>query len=143
LKKICFDSFDLGKKSYQKVLLPDHRKEDVTILYLSVPRDCLCSTYGHDIWIMKIYENKESWTKLFSVSYIWDPSYKWYYLTKAFYMFEDRQVLLILQSSGEWSLKLIVYDPRIGTFKFQDKSIYDTISPCTKFCIESLISHCS
>jgi hypothetical protein len=42
-------------------------------------------------------------------------------------MFEDDQVLLMLRSSGEWSLKLTVYNPRIGTFKFQDKSIYDTL----------------
>jgi hypothetical protein len=56
-----------------------------------------------------------------SLSIVRDPS-KWYYLTKAFYMFEDEQVLLMLRSSGEWSMKLTVYNPKIGTFKFQDKT---------------------
>ncbi|CAJ2658999.1 unnamed protein product [Trifolium pratense] len=144
-EKSCFVvSLDLGKESYQKVLLPDHREEDVTISYLSVLRDCLCMMYGHDIWIMKEYGNKESWTKLFSVSYMQDHPSESYYLTKAFYMFEDDQVLL--QYFGDLGLKLIVYDPRIGTFKFikfENKSIYNMISPCTEFCIESLISPCS
>ncbi|GAU47965.1 hypothetical protein TSUD_280240 [Trifolium subterraneum] len=143
-ERSCFIvSLDLGKESYRKVVLPDHRKEDVTILYLSVLRDCLCMIYGHDIWIMKEYGNNESWTKLFTVSYMQDPSMS-YYLTKAFYMFEDDQVLL--QSFGDLRLKLIVYDPKIGTFKFikfQNKSICDMISRSTEFCLESLISPCS
>jgi hypothetical protein len=99
--------------------------------------------YGHEVWIMKEYGNEDSWTKLFTVSYMRDPS-KSYYLTKAVYMFEDGQVLL--QSLGDWYSKLIVYDPRIGTFKFvkfQNKRVYDPISVNgPEVCLESLISPC-
>jgi hypothetical protein len=36
------------------------REIDVSLLYLSVLRDCLCMMYGHDVWIMKEYGNEES-----------------------------------------------------------------------------------
>jgi predicted ribosome quality control (RQC) complex YloA/Tae2 family protein len=61
-----------------------------------------------------------------------------YILTKAIYMFEDDQVLLELKVDGDSHKRLIVYDPRINTFKFtnyQKKSVYDS-----EVCVESLIS---
>ncbi|CAJ2639680.1 unnamed protein product [Trifolium pratense] len=138
----CFIvSLDLGKESFQKILLPDYGEEDVSILYLSVLRDCLCMMYGHDVWIMKEFGNKESWTKLFSVSDMRDPS-KSSYLTKTVYTFDDGQVLL--QALVDRNSKLIVYDPRIDTFKFskfQINNVYDPTSPDgPEVCIESLIS---
>ncbi|KAK2441372.1 F-box/kelch-repeat protein [Trifolium repens] len=142
----CFIvSLDLGKESFRKVLLPDLEEVDASMLYLSVLRDCLCMTYDHDVWIMKDYGNKESWTKLFTVSYMRDPS-KSYDLTEIVYMFEDGQVLL-QTLGGDWYSKLILYDPRIGTFKFiefQNNNICDPIArDGPKVCIESLISPCS
>ncbi|MCH96681.1 F-box family protein [Trifolium medium] len=141
----CFIvSLDLGKESFQKILLPDFGEVDWSILYVSVLRDCLCMMYGHDVWIMKEYGNTESWTKLFSVSYMGDPS-KSYHLTNTVYTFEDGQVLL--KSLVDWNSKLIVYDPRIGTFKFskfQNNNVYDPTYPHgPEVCIESLISPCS
>jgi hypothetical protein len=35
---------------------------------LGVLRECLCMISGHDVWVMKEYGNKESLTKLFTVS---------------------------------------------------------------------------
>jgi F-box interacting protein len=141
----CFIvSLDLGKESFRKVSLPDYYGEiDESLLFLSVLRDSLCLMYGHEVWIMKEYGNEDSWTKLFTVSYMRDPS-KSYYLTKAVYMFEDGQVLFEFSKDG--LLNMIVHDPRIGTIKnikFQDKSVYN--SPFDSYpvvCIESLISPC-
>jgi F-box interacting protein len=140
-------SLDLGNESYQKILPPDYGEVHVIALSLGVLRDCLCMISGHDIWIMKEYGNQESWTKLFSVSYIRDPS-KLYFLTKALYTFENGQVLL--ESWGGWYKKLNVYDPKIGTFrfiKFQNESVYDPggwdFVDGPEICIESLISPCS
>jgi hypothetical protein len=68
-----------------------------------------------------------------------DPS-KSYALNKAIYIFEDGQVLL--ESHGDWGLKLIVYDPKINTFKFtkfQNKSVYNSRYHEPEVAIESLI----
>jgi F-box interacting protein len=64
-------SFDLGNESYQKILLPDYG-EVMRVLSLSVLRDCLCMIINHDVWVMKDYGHTESWTKLFTVSYMQD-----------------------------------------------------------------------
>jgi hypothetical protein len=66
-----------------------------------------------------------------------DPNMS-YILSKALYMFEDDQVLFELKVDGDSHRKLIVYDPRINTFKFtnyQNKSIF-----APQVCVESLIS---
>ncbi|GAU16392.1 hypothetical protein TSUD_117410 [Trifolium subterraneum] len=139
-------SLNLGNESYQKVLPPDYGEVHMIALSLGVLRDCLCMISGLDIWIMKEYGNKESWTKLFSVSYIQDTS-TLYFLTKALYTFEDGQVLL--ESRGDWYKKLNVYDPKIGTFRFIkfQNNIYNprgqNFVDGPEICIESLISPCS
>lgn len=107
---------------------------------------------GHDVWLMKEYGNKESWTKLFTISYLKDPSMR-YSLTKVVYVYEDGQLLLQIKRPFVRP-QLIVYDPRmIGTFQFVpleksfngsrffdlDVSRYGGIVDC----IESLISPCS
>ncbi|KAI5411075.1 hypothetical protein KIW84_056282 [Lathyrus oleraceus] len=74
-------SFDLGNESYQEVLLPDNKEVNDNFMTLDVFADCLCMLCGHDIWLMKEYGNKESWTKLFTISYLENPSMR-YSLTK-------------------------------------------------------------
>jgi len=61
-------SLDLGSESYQKVLLPDDGEVDAYIPHLTVLKDCLCMLSGDDVWVMKEYRNKESWTKLLTIS---------------------------------------------------------------------------
>jgi F-box interacting protein len=130
-------SFDLGNESYQKILLPDYGEVVIHNLSLSVLGDCLCMIFNRDVWVMKEYRHTKSWSKLFTVSYMQDPNMS-YILTKAIYMFEDDQVLFELKVDGDSHRKLIVYDPRINTFKFtnyQNKSIF-----APQVCVESLIS---
>ncbi|XP_058775511.1 F-box/kelch-repeat protein At3g23880-like [Vicia villosa] len=150
-------SLDLGNESYQKLLLPPDYAEVNTnsflALTLDVFRDCLCiiSGHDHDVWLMKEYGKKESWTKLFTISYKQDPSLS-FFLEKVIYVFEDGQVLLQIKMPF-FRPQLIVYHPRIATFKFVTfpKSFCDSRSgvlDVSKYgglvvCIDSLISPCS
>jgi F-box interacting protein len=138
----CFIvSLDLKNESYQKVLLPDFGDvPDVyTWLTMSVFRDCLCVATGHDVsgmkdvWVMKEYGNKESWTKLFTISNAVDPTISYAYV-KLVYVFEDNQVLL--KFTGNFELNLFVYNYGSGTFKFTN------FQNIPEVCVESLISPC-
>jgi hypothetical protein len=94
---------------------------------------------------MKEYGNKESWTKLFTVSYMPDPS-KYYIFTKALCIFDNHHQLL-LESTRDWGTnwdtKLIIHDSRNSTFRFtnfSDQSAYSPRNGSPEVCIESLIS---
>jgi len=129
----CFIvSFDLEDESYQEILMPDYGEVDAYDLSLGVLRDSLCMISDHDVWVMKEYGNKDSWTKLFTVS---DKCYAY---INAMCMFEDDQVLIEYRTRRYWKKKLIVYDPRNDTFKFtmfENENSYDQ-----EICVESLIS---
>jgi F-box interacting protein len=67
-------SLDLGNESYQEFLPPDYGGKVGHALILDVLRDCLC-IFTHidifsEVWIMKEYGNRESWTKLFGVPFM-------------------------------------------------------------------------
>ncbi|GAU24913.1 hypothetical protein TSUD_116380 [Trifolium subterraneum] len=132
----CFiASFDLGKESYQKVLLlDDYGEVDKYTLHLSVFRDCLCLISGEDVWVMKEYGNKESWTKLFTISYLRDPRTSSYSYLGATNVFEDGQVLLVCEGYDTW--KYISYHCKNDTAKCIEFEI------TLEACIESLISPC-
>ena len=135
-KEIQIVSLDLGNESYKQVLLPN--EVDVSTLrhHLGVMKDCLCLVFGHDVWIMKEHGNKDSWTKLYSVSYMRDhPSS--YATIEVLHVFEDGRVLLDSISTEEWTKKLVFYNSRNGTTKFSEPKIIHDV------CIESLISPCS
>ncbi|KEH32866.1 F-box protein interaction domain protein [Medicago truncatula] len=135
--KIQIFSLDLGSETYKEVLLP--REVDASTLHsqlhsqLGVLRDCLCMVFGYDVWVMKEYKNKESWSKLFTISHIPDlPTY--YGIIKVLHIFEDGQVLL--DSTNGYTWKLIFYNSRDGTYKFTEFEFRCEV------CVESLISPC-
>ncbi|XP_058784939.1 F-box/kelch-repeat protein At3g23880-like [Vicia villosa] len=144
-------SLDLRNESYQKVLLPDNVEVNDNSLTLDVSSDCLCMISGHDVWLMKEYGKKESWNKLFTISYTHNPRLS-YSFTKVVYIFEDGQVLLQIKMAFVRP-QLMIYDPRIATFKFVtfQKSFYGSRFfdlDVSKYgglvvSIESLISPCS
>ncbi|KAL2579985.1 hypothetical protein GLYMA_15G101700v4 [Glycine max] len=129
-------SLDLHKESYEEVLQPYYGVAVVN-LTLGVLRDCLC-VLSHadtflDVWLMKDYGNKESWTKLFRVPYMGISDS--YLYTKALCISEDDQVLM------EFNSELAVYNSRNGTSKIPDiQDIYMYMTP--EVYIESLISPC-
>ncbi|RHN72394.1 hypothetical protein MtrunA17_Chr2g0287191 [Medicago truncatula] len=86
---------------------------NVEALTLEVLMDCMCllchSGTFSDVWVMKEFGNENSWARLFRVPYMEGVGSGPY--TKAFYVYEDDQVLLECQS------KLVLYNSRDGTFK--------------------------
>jgi F-box interacting protein len=132
--KIQIVSLDLENESYKEVLLPKEVDASTLHFYLGVLRDCLCVVIGHDVWVMKEHGNEDSWSKLFTVSYIQDLPTS-HANIKVVHMFEDGQVLLKSIEGGTW--KLIFYNSRNGTYKStQFENTWEV-------CVESLISPCS
>ncbi|RHN65299.1 putative F-box associated interaction domain-containing protein [Medicago truncatula] len=128
---LCIASFDLGNKSNQEVSLLAYVEVYAYPFGLGVLRDCLCMIIGHDVWVMKEHGNKESWTKLFTISYL--PIT--YIIIDIVNIFEENQVLL--KCTGKYGTrKWIIYNSINGTFA------------CTRLenalevevCVESLIS---
>ncbi|KAF5474931.1 hypothetical protein F2P56_006783 [Juglans regia] len=65
-------AFDLGVEEFRIVPLPDHVDQGFE-MDLAVLEGCLCLLFNYDndyvdVWVMKEYGLKESWTKLFNVS---------------------------------------------------------------------------
>ncbi|XP_057430752.1 F-box/kelch-repeat protein At3g23880-like [Lotus japonicus] len=133
-------SQDLRKECYQKLLLPDdygHDDGGKGPLNLQVLRDCLClcvhsfDSGSCDIWFMKEYGSKESWTKLFIVP---NPD-GCFSFTKPFHISKEDEVLVI-------KLEIIyLYNSRDNTFKiYPIQNIEDWMIPVVY--VESLISPC-
>ncbi|KEH33120.1 putative F-box domain, galactose oxidase/kelch, beta-propeller, F-box associated interaction [Medicago truncatula] len=130
-------SLDLNKESYQHLLLPDS-ENDLWILH--VVRDCLglfgTGDMSLDVWIMKDYGNKESWTKLYSVPNMQDRGLEAY---DALYISEDDQLLVDCIEIESGNDKLVLYDSKTGTLNIPEfQNNYERI--CPNVYIESLIS---
>ncbi|RHN69125.1 putative F-box domain-containing protein [Medicago truncatula] len=122
-------------------LMPDDSVKNLKTL--GVVRDYLCifanSEMCLDIWIMKEYGNKESWTKLYSVPYV--ENWGLYAFTKALYISDEDQVLMDLHELGSIELKVGVYDFKNGILKIleiqnsnhlMDPKVYiESLSPCS------------
>lgn len=101
-------SLDLKNESYHEILQPGYGDVDVGFLTLGEFRDSLC-IFAHaksfiDVWLMKEYEKKESWNKLFTIPLIEDHL-GYYPCTKVAYIYGHEQVLLVSKS---YYLKLVV-----------------------------------
>jgi hypothetical protein len=95
--------------------------------------------YGDDVWVMREYGNKDSWTKLFTIPYIQNPRTSYRFL-KIVNIFEDDQVLLeyVDESIEEnWTWKLMVYDSKNDIIKSMEFAEYESTP---EVCVESLIS---
>lgn len=139
--KYVIVSLDLKSGLYQKLLQPDDSVKNLKTL--GVVRDYLCifanSEMCLDIWIMKEYGNKESWTKLYSVPYV--ENWGLYAFTKALYISDEDQVLMDLHELGSIELKVGVYDFKNGILKIleiqnsnhlMDPKVYiESLSPCS------------
>ena len=133
---LAIASLDLEKESYQIILIPDVNSDKYWSL--EVLRDCLCiyvtNDLDLDVWIMKEYGIKESWTKLHSVSFVGGQMCD----IRTLYIFEHDQILVELH---DWkrTQQLIVYDSKIDTFnipEFENRSLLKN----PNVYVESLIS---
>jgi F-box interacting protein len=137
-------SLDLEKESYQKIHQPDLDKDHWT---LGMFRDCLCifATNGMflDIWIMKEYGIKESWTKLYNVPYKREQYIypKTVYISdpKTVYISDDDQVLFSFNDLTNSKFMLVVYNSNNGTVKIP-KINHISDMPDPAIYVESLIS---
>jgi len=103
-------------------------------MHLEVLKDCLCIVVGRDVWVMKEHGINDSWTKLFTISYMQDlPTLN--ETIRDIRIFDDGQVLLKSKEERKW--KMIFYNSSDGTFKFYE---FENI---VEVCTESLISPCS
>ncbi|XP_058784843.1 F-box protein CPR1-like [Vicia villosa] len=138
-----FGSFHLvvprvGNQGHSYV--PDYGEVDEYNLNLGVLRDCLCVFSDYGVWLMKEYGNKESWTKLFTISYEQEDPSDSYFLANVICMFADDQVLL--ESSSNCGKKMTSYDLKTGTYKFinfQNKIVNNPWKWNLEVCSESLI----
>lgn len=127
----CIASFDLGNESNQEVSLHAYGEVYAYPFGLGVLRDCLCMIIGHDVWVMKEHRNKESWTKLFTISYL--PIT--YIIIDIVNIFEENQMLL--KCTDKYGIrKWIIYNSINGTFACT------RLENSLEVCVESLISPC-
>ncbi|KAI3823091.1 hypothetical protein L1987_04517 [Smallanthus sonchifolius] len=113
LVKLSFDwniiYLDLATETYGEVLQPvyDEGIKDLTLGSLREWLCVLCNYHGirADLWVMKVYGVRDSWTKLVSIPCLTDPGTDHFSCIS-----NDGKILLQLGS------KLIVYDSKNGTF---------------------------
>ncbi|EOX93371.1 F-box and associated interaction domains-containing protein, putative [Theobroma cacao] len=124
-------SFDLATEQFQEVPRPDcislsgRRFEQLVAL-----RGCLSSASYHDdnerleIWVMKEYNVKESWSKEFSIGAYVPPILQQddTFNNSRFYMYKKCMRVLWQLRSGEILFEcrnkaLVLYDPHCRTFK--------------------------
>ncbi|XP_071697516.1 F-box/kelch-repeat protein At3g23880-like [Rutidosis leptorrhynchoides] len=101
-------SVDLGNESYGEVPQPvyDEGKKDLSLGVLGENLSVVCVYRGKcaDVWVMKVYGEQDSWTKLVSVPYMTDPGRHQY--SAPLFFSNDGKVLLRFGS------KLVVYDSK-------------------------------
>ncbi|KAL8549318.1 hypothetical protein ACS0TY_008241 [Phlomoides rotata] len=128
-------SLDLKSEEYGMVEQPNYGVGSHDPL-LGVLRGCICvlSSYLRicgDVWVLKEYNVKESWTKVISIPYINDPG-KYLYSTP-FVMLPNGVVLL------EIGMNFIVYNPKDNSFRHLQITNADH-SIAADMYVESLVS---
>ncbi|KAJ0818342.1 putative F-box domain-containing protein [Helianthus annuus] len=126
-------SLDLAKETYGEILQPvyDEGDKDLTLGALGESLCVLCNYRGvrADVWVMKVYGVKDSWTKLVSIPYLTDPGRDQF--SVPFCISNDGKLLL------QFGSKLIVYDS-----KSSSPSEIQNADECLEACtfVESLVS---
>ncbi|XP_013467787.2 F-box/kelch-repeat protein At3g23880 [Medicago truncatula] len=135
---ITIVSLDLGKESYQDISQPDYG--DFVRLTMGVMRDFLClfsySDSFTDVWLMKIYGNKESWIKLIRLPRLRYHDYR--VSSRIVDISEDKNQVLLILIKDYRLLRWFVYDARNDIKKIIEIQGSDWVQ--SKIYVESLIS---
>ncbi|KEH17429.1 glutamine synthetase, putative [Medicago truncatula] len=105
-------------ESYEEILHPD--SGNINISTLDILRDCLCifsqkrNDSFTDVWLMKEYENKDSWIKLIRLPSFAD--YRYTLNTKIIYISNDDNHMLSMIREDR-RLNWVVYDSKNDTVK--------------------------
>ncbi|XP_076882889.1 F-box/kelch-repeat protein At3g23880-like [Bidens hawaiensis] len=126
-------SLDLATETYGEVLQPVYGEGemDLTLGALGESLCVLCNYRGSraELWVMKVYGVRDSWTKLVSIPYLTDPGRDQF--SVPFVISKDGKMLL------QFGSKLIVYDS-----KNSSSSVIQNVDECLEACtvVESLVS---
>ncbi|KVI06621.1 hypothetical protein Ccrd_015025 [Cynara cardunculus var. scolymus] len=104
-------SLDLAKETYGEVLQPvyDEGDKDLALGSLVDGLCVLCNYRGNraDVWVIKVYGVKDSWTRLASIPYVTDPGRDQFSVPLC--ISNDGKVLL------QFGSKLVLYDIKNGS----------------------------
>lgn len=129
-------SLDLATYTYAQILQPayDDQTGADKDLTLGVLQECLCVMCNYrairaDLWVMKVYGVKDSWTKLASIPYFTHPGRDQF--SVPLYISNEGKILL------QFGSKLIVFDSK-NTPSSQVQYLDECLEACTY--VESLVS---
>ncbi|CAI9771098.1 unnamed protein product [Fraxinus pennsylvanica] len=128
-------SLDLKREIYGTVEQPNYGEGDFTSV-LGVLGECISVLCNYqktraDVWVLKEYGVKESWTKVISIPYIYDPGKYMYSMPLC--ILPNGEVLLALGSS------FVVYNLKDNSFKSPKiTNVTDFLGAITY--VESLVS---
>lgn len=128
-------SLDLESEIYGTVEQPNYGEGDFFAVMLGVLGGCICVLCNYqltraDVWVLKDYGVKESWTKVFSIPYIDEPEK---YVS-------PRPLCILLNGEVLWALgsSFVVYNPKENSFRFPNISNLNDFLEVNTY-IESLV----
>ncbi|GFQ08541.1 F-box/kelch-repeat protein at3g23880 [Phtheirospermum japonicum] len=128
-------SLDLRTEDYGTVEQPDYG-EGCFDSYLGVLGEGICVLCNYekvraDLWVMKEYGVKESWTKVVSIPYDDDPAM--FLCSVPLWILDDGEILLALGT------ELVVYSPRDNCYRYPETSNVAPFLEADMY-VESLVS---
>ncbi|KAG5549748.1 hypothetical protein RHGRI_014898 [Rhododendron griersonianum] len=128
-------SLNLVKETYGEFLEPEYQ-DGGSYVMLGAFSGCLCVLYDYhrtcaDLWVLKEYGIRESWTKLVVVPYATSPSHLKFTIPVC--ILKNGKVLL------KTPKHLVRYNPKVGTFTYPTTPIDLMLSIVHPY-VESLIS---
>lgn len=128
-------AFDLAQEMFEEVVQPDYGAVGYERV-LGVLQGWLCVMCNYqgvraDVWVLKEFGVRDSWTKLFSIPYLDDPL--WFHYSVPLCIDVGGEVLL------EYKSVLVIYNPKHGTFRYP---VMNGASSCIEadVYIQSLVS---
>ncbi|KAL3506372.1 hypothetical protein ACH5RR_031754 [Cinchona calisaya] len=125
-------SLDLGNETYGEVERLDYG-EGVDHWSFDVLGGCLSVLCNYkriraDVWVMKEYGVRDSWTKVISIPYLDSPAE--YRYNRPICLLRNGEILL------NYGSRLVLYNPRNNTFKFSQINNFQKVN----MYVESLVS---